>query len=47
MVAYQDGALEHFLFDLDDKGAGELLRSTSDASGDVPSDSKAICLKPR
>ena len=48
MVAYKDGALEHFLFDLDDAGSGELLRSgASDASGASSFDSNAICLKPR
>jgi hypothetical protein len=44
MVARGDGGLEHFLFDLDANGAGELLRSSSD--NDVP-DITAVCVKPR
>jgi hypothetical protein len=48
MVAYESGALEHFLFNLDDDGAGELLRSmASDAAGGDSSDTDAICFKPR
>jgi hypothetical protein len=43
MVARSDGALEHFLFDLDENGSGELVRSSSD---DVP-DTTAVCVKPR
>jgi hypothetical protein len=48
MVAYPDGALEHFLFSLNDKGAGELLRSaSSDAPGASSFESNAICVKPQ
>jgi hypothetical protein len=48
MVAYKDGALEHFLFNLDNDGAGELLRSVApDAPGGASFDSEAICFKPR
>ena len=48
MVAYADGALEHFLFDLDDNGAGELLRSAApETRAASPSESVATCLKPR
>jgi hypothetical protein len=43
MVAHGDGGLEHFLFDLDEIGAGELLRSSS--NNDVP-DATAVCVKP-
>jgi hypothetical protein len=43
MVAHGDGGLEHFLFDLDADGSGELLRSSSD--DDVP-DTNALCVKP-
>ena len=43
MVAHNDGGLEHFLFDLDDNGSGELLRSSSD--NDVP-DMTAVCVRP-
>ena len=43
MVAHGDGGLEHFLFDLDENGSGELLRSSSDS--DVP-DTSAVCVKP-
>jgi hypothetical protein len=44
MIAHSDGGLEHFLFDLDANGTGELLRSSSD--NDVP-DMTAVCVKPR
>jgi hypothetical protein len=48
MVAYADGELEHFLFDLDESGAGELLRTAApDAPAASPSESIATCLKPR
>ena len=47
MVAHADGGLEHFLFDLDANGSGELLRSRS---SDVPDEdavsTNAICAKP-
>ena len=48
MVAYGDGALEHFLFSLDKDGSGELLRSgASDAPGGSTFDSaNAVCVKP-
>jgi hypothetical protein len=47
MVAH-DGALEHFLFSLDEDGAGELLRSAaSDAAGASAFGSNAVCVKPR
>ena len=49
MVAHGDGALEHFLFDLDQDGSGELLRSGAasvpDPSTTVVS-SNAVCVKP-
>ena len=43
MVAHGDGGLEHFLFDLDENGSGELLRISSD--NDV-ADTTAVCVKP-
>lgn len=43
MVAHSDGGLEHFLFNLDASGSGELVRS---AAGDGP-DTAAVCAKPR
>ena len=46
MVAYNDGALEHFLFNLDD-GAGELLRSVASDAPGGSSETDAICFKPR
>ncbi len=48
MVAHGDGGLEHFLFDLDQDGSGELLRSGA-ASVPDPSavvSSNAMCVKP-
>jgi hypothetical protein len=48
MVAYEGGTLEHFLFDLDDDGAGELLRSVaSDVPDESSFDTNAVCFKPR
>lgn len=48
MVARGDGGLEHFLFDLDANGSGELLRSlASEASGADSAMSDAVCVKPR
>jgi len=50
MVEHKGGSLEHFLFSLDEEGAGELLRS---AEGDVLSaeaggvSSTATCARPR
>jgi hypothetical protein len=48
MVAYKSGSLEHFLFNLDGDGAGELLRSVaSDAPDGASFDTDATCFKPR
>jgi len=50
MVEHKGGSLEHFLFSLDEQGAGELLRT---AEGDALSaeaggvSSKATCTRPR
>jgi hypothetical protein len=47
MVAHADGGLEHFLFDLDASGSGELLRSlAADIPGMAPVSSNAVCAKP-
>jgi hypothetical protein len=47
MVAHADGGLEHFLFDLDANGSGELLRTlAADIPGAEPVSSNAICVKP-
>ena len=48
MVAHDDGGVEHFLFKLDQSGAGELLRSLAgDAPGaDAPNSLNAVCVKP-
>ena len=45
MVAHADGGLEHFLFDLDGNGSGELLR-TGATAGAPPVSSNAVCVKP-
>jgi hypothetical protein len=47
MVAH-DGALEHFLFNLDEDGSGELLRSTAsnDSGASAFGSANAICVKP-
>jgi hypothetical protein len=48
MVAHSDGGLEHFLFNLDATGSGELLRSLADdVSGSDAESSNAVCVKPR
>lgn len=42
MVAHAEGGLEHFLFNLNEDGSGELMRSS--ASGDPAAPS--VCTKP-
>lgn len=47
MVAHSDGGLEHFLFNLDSNGAGELVRSLAgDVPDSAPVSSNAVCAKP-
>jgi len=48
MVAHGDGGLEHFLFKLDESGAGQLLRSlAAEVPGaPPPSSANAVCIKP-
>ena len=41
MVAHDNGSLEHFLFNLDENGSGELLRSSASEN-----DSDSVCAKP-
>jgi hypothetical protein len=47
MVAHGDGGLEHFLFSLDDEGAGQLVRSLAgEVPGAAAGSTNAICVKP-
>lgn len=48
MVGHGDGGLEHFLFKLDESGAGQLLRSsTAEVPGaSAPTSANAVCVKP-
>jgi hypothetical protein len=47
LLVAQDGALEHFLFNLDEQGSGELVRSgVDDAAGAGLGDAPAACVKP-
>jgi len=46
MVAGGAGSLEHFLFSLDDDGAGELLWSRASDDSDSHT-SRSVCTSPR
>jgi hypothetical protein len=47
LLVAHEGALEHFLFNLDAQGSGELVRSgVDDAAGAGLGDAPAACVKP-
>jgi len=42
LIVVREGQLEHFLFDLDERGSGELLRSAAEGA-----DESSVCIPPR
>lgn len=47
MVAHHNGTLEHFLFNLDENGSGELLRISASEFPSASNDSDSVCVRPR